>query len=255
MGSQGRMVFPKLCSILLTLGPIVHTSNAQSTTSTTALSTSTTLTATTTTATITTTTLPPTTTTATTSISSTSSTTSSSSTSSTTSQSTTSDSTSPMSTSPPAAESTTSSWTLWSSPFVPSDNMDFEWFLKEFLLQCAVNLFCILIILLAIWIYIEFWMKPVQRPQTPAPVKAAVYEEEIEKIKLDLATISTTYMRSKWRSEANEVEEEEVEGQEKAEEETEEEVEEEVEEVAKAENDEPDVDDQGKEEDTVIDIE
>ena len=32
-------------------------------------------------------------------------------------------------------------------------------------------------------------------------------------------------------------------------------MEEEVEEVAKAENDEPDVDDQGKEEDTVIDIE
>jgi len=102
-------------------------------------------------------------------------------------------------------------------------------------------------------------MKPVQRPQTPAPVKAAVYEEEIEKIKLDLATISTTYMltknmRSKWRSEAPEVEEE-VEGQERAEEETEEEVEEEVEEAEKAENDEPDVDDQGKEEDTVIDIE
>merc|ERR1712032_1204581 len=222
---------------------IVHTSLAQSTTSTTAPSTSTTLTTTTTT---TTTTLPPTTTTAATTISSTSSTTSSSS----TTLSTTSDSTSLMSTSTPAAESTTSSWTLWSSPFVPSDNMDFEWFLKEFLLQCAVNLFCILVILLAIWIYIEFWMKPVQRPQTATPVKAAEYEEEIEKIKLDLATISTTYlltkiMRSKWKSEAHEVEKE-VEGQESAEEETEE-TEEEVEEAEKAENDEPGVDDQGKE--------
>ena len=73
-----------------------------------------------------------------------------------------------------------------------------------------------------------------------------------------MATISTTYlltknMRSKWKSEAQEVEKE-VEGQESAEEETEE-AEEEVEETVKAENDKPDVDDQGKEEDTVIDIE
>ena len=69
-----------------------------------------------------------------------------------------------------------------------------------------------------------------------------------------MATISTTYlltknMRSKWRSEAHEVEEA-VEGQENAEEETET-----VEEELKEENDEPDVNDQGKEEDTVIDIE
>ena len=90
--------------------------------------------------------------------------------------------------------------------------------------------------------------------QTPEPVKAAQYEEELEKIKLDLATISTTYlltknMRSKWRSEAHEVEEA-VEGQENAEEETET-----VEEELKEENDEPDVNDQGKEEGTVIDIE
>jgi len=96
-------------------------------------------------------------------------------------------------------------------------------------------------------------MKPVQRPQTAVPVKAAEYEEELEKIKLDLASISTTYlltknMRSKWKSEAQEaVEEKEVEEQERtesAEEETE-----------KEENNEPDVDDQAKEEDTVIDIE
>ena len=60
-------------------------------------------------------------------------------------------------------------------------------------------------------------------------------------------------MRSKWKSEAPVVEEE-VEGQESTEEETEE-AEEEGEEAARAENDEPDVDDQGKEEDTVIDIE
>jgi len=99
-------------------------------------------------------------------------------------------------------------------------------------------------------------MTPVQRPQTPAPVKAAEYEEELEKIKLDLATISTTYlltknMRSKWRSEAPEVEvEEEVEGQENGEEVTDT-----VEEELKEENDEPDVNNQGKEEDTVIDIE
>merc|ERR1712083_221762 len=113
------------------------------------------------------------------------------------------------------------------------------WLLKEFLLQCAVNLFCILIILLAIWIYIEFWMKPVQRPQTPAPPKASKYEEELEKIKLDLATISTTFlltknMRSKWRSEAPEVE-----------------VYDQVQETAE---EEPDANDQEKEE-TVIDIE
>ena len=48
---------------------------------------------------------------------------------------------------------------------VPSDNMDLEWFFKEFLLQCAVNLFCVLVILLAIWIYVEFWMKPPHPPQ------------------------------------------------------------------------------------------
>merc|ERR1719270_1335846 len=116
-----------------------------------------------------------------------------------------------MSTSNTAAETTTSSWTSWSSPLVPSDNMDLEWFFKEFLLQCAVNLFCVLVILLAIWIYIEFWMKPPHPhpSQSPEPAK---YEEELEKIKLDLATISTTYlltknMRSKWKSQATEGEE------------------------------------------------
>ena len=58
-------------------------------------------------------------------------------------------------------------------------------------------------------------------------------------------------MRSKWRSEAPEVEvEEEVEGQENGEEVTDT-----VEEELKEENDEPDVNNQGKEEDTVIDIE
>ena len=67
-----------------------------------------------------------------------------------------------------------------------------------------------------------------------------------------MATISTTYlltknMRSKWRSEAPEVE---VEGQENGEEVTDT-----VEEELKEENDEPDVNNQGKEEDTVIDIE
>ena len=75
-----------------------------------------------------------------------------------------------------------------------------------------------------------------------------------------MATISTTYlltknMRSKWRSEAPEVGvgeevEEEVEGQENGEEVTDT-----VEEELKEENDEPDVNNQGKEEDTVIDIE
>merc|ERR1719323_450822 len=113
------------------------------------------------------------------------------------------------STSNTAAKTTTSSWTSWSSPLVPSDNMDLEWFFKEFLLQCAVNLFCVLVILLAIWIYVEFGMKPSHPPQSPEPAK---YEEELEKIKLDLATISTTYlltknMRSKWKSQATEGEE------------------------------------------------
>ena len=94
-----------------------------------------------------------------------------------------------------------------------------------------------------------------QFKQTPAPPKASKYEEELEKIKLDLATISTTFlltknMRSKWRSEAPEVEEyDQV--QETAEEETEK-VEETVEEEAK--EDEPDANDQEKDE-TVIDIE
>merc|ERR1712013_39648 len=135
--------------------------------------------------------------------------------------STTSNMASSMSTSNTAAETTTSSWTSWSSPLVPSDNMDLEWFLKEFLLQCAVNLFCVLVILLAIWIYVEFWMKPPQPPLSPEPAK---YEEELEKIKLDLATISTTYlltknMRSKWKSQATEGEEEKEEKKEDLEEE------------------------------------
>lgn len=100
-------------------------------------------------------------------------------------------------------------------------------------------------------------MKPVQRPQTA--VKAAEYEEELEKIKLDLATISTTYlltknMRSKWKSAHEVVEEEEVEEEQERTETAEEETVEEGEELKK-ENDEPDVNDQAKEEDTVIDIE
>merc|ERR1712107_334767 len=152
--------------------------------------------------------------------------------------STTSDMASSMSTSNTAAETTTSSWTSWSSPLVPSDNMDLEWFFKEFLLQCAVNLFCVLVILLAIWIYVEFWMKPPHPPQSPAPAK---YEEELEKIRLDLATISTTYlltknMRSKWKSQATEEEEE-------------------AEEPKEERNGEYEEDADKKEEDTVIDIE
>jgi len=131
--------------------------------------------------------------------------------------------------------------------------MDLEWFFKEFLLQCAVNLFCVLVILLAIWIYVEFWMKPPHPPQSPAPAK---YEEELEKIKLDLATISTTYlltknMRSKWKSQATEGEEvvEEKEG-------LEEEIrEEEAEEPKEERNGEDEEDADKKEEDTVIDIE
>merc|ERR1712209_101274 len=170
--------------------------------------------------------------------------------------STTSDMASSMSTSTSntAAETTTSSWTSWSSPLVPSDNMDLEWFFKEFLLQCAVNLFCVLVILLAIWIYVEFWMKPPHPPQSPAPAK---YEEELEKIRLDLATISTTYlltknMRSKWKSQATEGEEVE----EKKEEELEEEIrEEEAEEPKEERNGEDEADADKKEEDTVIDIE
>lgn len=133
--------------------------------------------------------------------------------------------------------------------------MDLEWFFKEFLLQCAVNLFCVLVILLAIWIYVEFWMKP-PHPQSPEPAK---YEEELEKIKLDLATISTTYlltknMRSKWKSQATE-EEEVVEEKEEKEELEEEIREEEAEEPKEERNGEDEADADKKEEDTVIDIE
>ena len=89
--------------------------------------------------------------------------------------------------------------------------------------------------------------------QTPEPAK---YEEELEKIKLDLATISTTYlltknMRSKWKSQATEGEEvvEEKEG-------LEEEIrEEEAEEPKEERNGEDEADADKKEEDTVIDIE
>ena len=89
--------------------------------------------------------------------------------------------------------------------------------------------------------------------QSPAPAK---YEEELEKIKLDLATISTTYlltknMRSKWKSQATEGEEvvEEKEG-------LEEEIrEEEAEEPKEERNGEDEEDADKKEEDTVIDIE
>ena len=89
--------------------------------------------------------------------------------------------------------------------------------------------------------------------QSPAPAK---YEEELEKIRLDLATISTTYlltknMRSKWKSQATEGEEvvEEKEG-------LEEEIrEEEAEEPKEERNGEDEEDADKKEEDTVIDIE
>ena len=79
----------------------------------------------------------------------------------------------------------------------------------------------------------------------------------MEKIKLDLATISTTYlltknMRSKWKSQATE--EEEV--VEEKEEELEEEIrEEEAEEPKEERNGEDEADADIKEEDTVIDIE
>ena len=89
--------------------------------------------------------------------------------------------------------------------------------------------------------------------QSPAPAK---YEEELEKIKLDLATISTTYlltknMRSKWKSQATE-EEEVVEEKEELEEEIREE---EAEEPKEERNGEDEEDADKKEEDTVIDIE
>ena len=79
----------------------------------------------------------------------------------------------------------------------------------------------------------------------------------MEKIKLDLATISTTYlltknMRSKWKSQATEGEEVE----EKKEEELEEEIrEEEAEEPKEERNGEDEEYADKKEEDTVIDIE
>ena len=90
-------------------------------------------------------------------------------------------------------------------------------------------------------------------------VKAAEYEEELEKIKLDLATISTTYlltknMRSKWKSQATE-EEEVVEEKEEKEELEEEIREEEAEEPKEERNGEDEEDADKKEEDTVIDIE
>ena len=89
--------------------------------------------------------------------------------------------------------------------------------------------------------------------QSPAPAK---YEEELEKIKLDLATISTTYlltknMRSKWKSQATE-EEEVVEEKEGLEEEIREE---EAEEPKEERNGEDEEYADKKEEDTVIDIE
>ena len=89
--------------------------------------------------------------------------------------------------------------------------------------------------------------------QTP---EAAKYEEELEKIKLDLATISTTYlltknMRSKWKSQATEGEEV-VEEKEELEEEIREE---EAEEPKEERNGEDEADADKKEEDTVIDIE
>ena len=92
--------------------------------------------------------------------------------------------------------------------------------------------------------------------QSPAPAK---YEEELEKIKLDLATISTTYlltknMRSKWKSQATEGEEVVEEKEEK--EELEEEIrEEEAEEPKEERNGEDEEYADKKEEDTVIDIE
>jgi len=93
-------------------------------------------------------------------------------------------------------------------------------------------------------------MKPPQPPLSPEPAK---YEEELEKIKLDLATISTTYlltknMRSKWKSQATE-------GEEVVEEKEEEIREEEAEEPKEEKNCEDEEYADKKEEDTVIDIE
>ena len=96
--------------------------------------------------------------------------------------------------------------------------MDFDWFLKEFLLQVAVNLTCLAVLALCLLAYLECWVWPARaqaRPDSPLP-DPCTYEEELRKIRLDLATISTTYLMAKSMNKKRKSRvEEEVEEQEK----------------------------------------
>ena len=96
--------------------------------------------------------------------------------------------------------------------------MDFDWFLKEFLLQVAVNLTCLAVLALCLLVYLECWVWPARaqaRAASPLP-DSATYEEELKKIRLDLASISTTYLMTKNMNKKRKSRvEEEVEEQEK----------------------------------------
>ena len=78
-----------------------------------------------------------------------------------------------------------------------SNNMDWEWLLKEFFLQITINLFCLLICVIGLFFYFYQLNKitpPI--PTTPIPYTFE-YEEELGQIKVDILAISSDFASAK----------------------------------------------------------
>ena len=142
-------------------------------------------------------------------------------------------------------------------PFVPSDLMDFDWLLREFCLQVAINLFCLLIIIIVLYIFFNFCVpQPQPAPPRPeVPEKFHYVEEELEQMKMDLESISRTYLLAK-KMKRNNLNQDEilVVGEENTEE-TEAENTEETETENETPSIEPESGNDDKEPETIIDIE
>ena len=80
-----------------------------------------------------------------------------------------------------------------------SDNMDWEWLLKEFFLQICINLFCLLVCVIVLLLYF-YKLHPLLQtqpiPATPIP-ETFEYEEELGQIKVDILAISSALAAAK----------------------------------------------------------
>ena len=74
-----------------------------------------------------------------------------------------------------------------------SNNMDWEWLLKEFFLQICINLFCLLFCVIVLFLYFYKLHPLLQTPPIPtSPIPETFeYEEELGQIKVDILAISS----------------------------------------------------------------